>query len=541
VLRTGVDSCDNTTIRQTWGMTLLVHLPGIFDKHRRQNTTGHPGLIPEWKNVTDQFIASVKPHVASGCVLGVNMGDEICCGGVPYLDMSIVAARLKAGLPDALIYINECTNVQGWPSLNCSNGGGECTGGVPAGLDAISIDLYDRHNTDGHAEVFSVKVFYHHHMYPRLHPHQRVLFVPGVFALDPVHCAAKNGSCPLDKQAVQVVDKLDGFFDWAKNDSRVLGFNPWHFDNRSDEHSLGAVSMPSVMAKLKQIGHYIINGSTAEEESDRTSAAPSIYWTSTPTLVNETLLISGAGLDHAQVSLCSGHGEGGGDGKCVALSESDVSVWAHSIKLVLPTWCAPPCSVEIKAPGVQTVTVAANRPDVWWGASDWPLGPDSPIGPSVTPVLSAGGTLRVFGRALAWTEDGTCVSSAAQLGPVSTTTLTLTDAVGMATAAVPSTAASCYEATFELPVGMTGDLQAVLTTPWGASTPFRVTVTATPPAPAPVPPTVIDPVKDCGGDLALAMRRAALCVQHGAIVKLGELSCNRKNISRFTFIRALKG
>ena len=37
---------------------------------------------------------------------------------------------------------------------------------------------------------------------------------------------------------------------------------------------------------------------------------PSIYWASAPTLANETLLISGAGLDGARVTLCSGHGTG---------------------------------------------------------------------------------------------------------------------------------------------------------------------------------------------------------------------------------------
>ena len=147
----GVADCANVTITETWGMKLFVHLPGIFDKHRRQNTTGHPGLHPDWINVTDDFIASVKPHVASGCVLGVFMGDEVCCGGVPYLDMSVVAARLKAGLPDALIYVNECTELQSWPKLECRGAGAglRCTGGVPSGLDIISIDLYDRHNTNG--------------------------------------------------------------------------------------------------------------------------------------------------------------------------------------------------------------------------------------------------------------------------------------------------------------------------------------------------------------------------------------------------------
>jgi hypothetical protein len=252
--------------------------------------------------------------------------------------------------------------------------------------------------------------------------------------------------------------------------------------------------------------------------------APSIYWASAPTLVNETLLISGSGFDGAHISLCSGRGSS----NCSS-APGESKVWASSVKVVLPAWCAPPCSVVITAPGAPAITVVANRPDVWWAASGWPLGSDSPIGPSIAPVLSAGGTLRVFGRALAWAEDGTCVNSAAQPGAVRTTTLTLTDAAGTATAAIPSEAASCYEATFELPLlsGPTGELQAVLVTPWGSSPPFRVIVEPRAPAPAPVPPTLIDVLKDCGGDLALAMHKAAASTHGpGAIVILGEQQRN---------------
>ena len=31
----------------------------------------------------------------------------------------------------------------------------------------------------------------------------------------------------LDEQARNLVDKLDGYFKWAKSDERVAGFNPW--------------------------------------------------------------------------------------------------------------------------------------------------------------------------------------------------------------------------------------------------------------------------------------------------------------------------
>ena len=103
-------------------------------------------------------------------------------------------------------------------------------------------------------------------IFPKLAPHQGVLFVPGIFASDPLHCAAGNVSCPLDAQAEQIVLKLDGFFEWAKAEPRVAGFNPWHFANRSTpqlqgwwDQRLGAASMPSVVAKLKEIGHYIKN------------------------------------------------------------------------------------------------------------------------------------------------------------------------------------------------------------------------------------------------------------------------------------------
>ena len=47
---------------------------------------------------------------------------------------------------------------------------------------------------------------------------------------------------------------------------RDAGFNSWHFNNRSTaQHSLpydmrlGAVAMPTVVAKLREIGSFIVN------------------------------------------------------------------------------------------------------------------------------------------------------------------------------------------------------------------------------------------------------------------------------------------
>ena len=96
-----------------------------------------------------------------------------------------------------------------------------------ASMRCWTQDFYDEKNTDGAAEVAKNRKFYEEEIFPRLRPRQKALFVPGVFASSPSHCASENVSCPLASQAEQIVIKLDGFFQWAKNDSRVAGFNPW--------------------------------------------------------------------------------------------------------------------------------------------------------------------------------------------------------------------------------------------------------------------------------------------------------------------------
>eukprot|EP00658_Telonema_sp_P-2_P065628 TRINITY_DN54829_c0_g2_i2.p1 TRINITY_DN54829_c0_g2~~TRINITY_DN54829_c0_g2_i2.p1 ORF type:complete len:287 (+),score=76.83 TRINITY_DN54829_c0_g2_i2:65-925(+) len=189
------------------------HIPGmptlpstVFDRSKH-------GLYPGWAQTTDEFIATMLPLLANGTAMGVFLGDEICCSGVPLSNLTAVADRLRTGLgQSAVLYTNECSVMKDWPA-------------VPFALDYVSIDFYDGHNTDGAREVAQNKQFYTEVIYPKLAPHQGVLFVPGIFASDPAHCARGNVSCPLDSQAEQIVTKLDGFFEWAKNDTRVAGFN----------------------------------------------------------------------------------------------------------------------------------------------------------------------------------------------------------------------------------------------------------------------------------------------------------------------------
>jgi hypothetical protein len=288
----------------------------------------------------------------------------------------------------------------------------------------------------------------------------------------------------------------------------------------------------SVVVKSHAAVVYRLSHQASRTDYAINALPPSIYWTSTPTLANETLLISGAGLEDSKISLC----HGSSTEVCTELHPTDVTVWNHSIKFTLPAGCGVPCRVSISKTAAvgaaQTTTttsivnVSVNSPDVWWAKAvggagkSYPESTGSSLGPIINPVLCPGGTLRLFGRALAWSDNNQrCISSADPPGPVSTTKLTLTSENGKLIATVPAVSASCYESTFRIPEHvMSSVLEATVSTAWGTSLPFAITVSP-PPAPAP-PPTVIKVIEDCRGDLYEAMRKAAAS-KGGTVVELG--------------------
>lgn len=233
----------HNTYQSIQGMPILPAT--VFDR-------AHRSLYPDWEEETDKFVALISPGVSNGTFAGVFTGDEICCSGTPLSNLTSVANVLRKKLPaSAVIYTNECEEMQTWSE-------------IPEALNYVSIDFYDEHNTNGSAEVAKNKQFYNEYIFPKLKPHQGVLLVPGIFASDPVHCKASNVSCPLDLQSEQIVIKLKEMFEWAQSDSRIYGFNPWHYSNRSTpqlagayDQRLGAISMPTVADELRKIGQYI--------------------------------------------------------------------------------------------------------------------------------------------------------------------------------------------------------------------------------------------------------------------------------------------
>ena len=93
---------------------------------------------------------------------------------------------------------------------------------IPPALSIISVDTYAGFTpgSSGLDEVKQAKAMYDI-IFPKLHPHQQVMLVPGTFA------CSNLSYFPLDDQAKNNVEKLEGYFSWAKQEKRIAGFNPW--------------------------------------------------------------------------------------------------------------------------------------------------------------------------------------------------------------------------------------------------------------------------------------------------------------------------
>ena len=108
---------------------------------------------------------------------------------------------------------------------------------------------------------------------------------------------------------------------------------------------------------------------------------PSIYWLSSPTLGNETLVVAGAGLDGATATLCSSANCTG----AINLAHPAAVAWEQSVQLVLPANIQPPVFLRVTAKasagqgqgqgqgqGPPSATVAINAPELWWATSGRP-------------------------------------------------------------------------------------------------------------------------------------------------------------------------
>jgi hypothetical protein len=224
----------------------------------------YSGLDRNWRQNIAAIAATLRPAVAAGTVSAVFLGDELVCHGVPFANFSAVARTLRQELgPKVLLLANDCGHdytwskgPYGWPS-------------IPPELDLVSADLYNA--SDGDAEAHEIIIFYERYVIPKLRGSQQAVFVPGTFG-----CGPKFGTSFAEQQA-QVVAKLDVLFEYAKRNPKTGGFFGWKIlarpsfergncprcrpvaASKCDMNYDGAAEMPLVMAKLREIGSFIVN------------------------------------------------------------------------------------------------------------------------------------------------------------------------------------------------------------------------------------------------------------------------------------------
>ena len=210
---------------------------------------GPRNLDPNWHSNLLALTKALKPLVDSGKVGAVALGDELVDHGVSFENFSAVATVLREQLgPKVKLLANDaCTppGPAGWPT-------------IPPALDYISCDVYNV--TSGAGEAAEI-IKYYSRFLGKLHPHQQALFVPGTFSCSTGRGVTANHS----SQTAMVLQKLEMLSTYAATTPKIGGFYPWHLmdrmtmpDSKWCDYRLGAVSMPPVMAKLREIGSAIV-------------------------------------------------------------------------------------------------------------------------------------------------------------------------------------------------------------------------------------------------------------------------------------------
>eukprot|EP01084_Bolivina_argentea_P257446 433747_1 len=188
---------------------------------------------------------------------GYMLGDELTCShGIPFSNVTAVADQLRNEIGnEPVIYDNECNTcfVNGsnhqWPYM-------------PESLTFWSYDYYDWDNGTHEAEFIInhyEKNVFKYLQYTKYEYQQQVLLVSGTFGC--------NGTSDLNFRLQQIINDLNILFEWAKNQTLVAGFNPWHYLNHSTitnykksqcDFTYGASAMPAVVQKLTEIGQYML-------------------------------------------------------------------------------------------------------------------------------------------------------------------------------------------------------------------------------------------------------------------------------------------
>ena len=138
-----------------YAVTRPDHIPGTNDCAspiaRFGNSTGCVTLSPTWREMWAAVHATLSPHIASGAVIGVMLGDERMWDGVSMQNLTDLTDQMKHDWPESLLFINEAQDaiLCGFNRLNETLFPPEGPQCWPPALDWVGFDLYDQTVSNG--------------------------------------------------------------------------------------------------------------------------------------------------------------------------------------------------------------------------------------------------------------------------------------------------------------------------------------------------------------------------------------------------------
>ena len=250
-----------------------VHCHSPLD--RFGNSTGCVTLSATYEQEWAALHTTLKPHIASGAIVGIMLGDERMWDGISMANLTRLTRTIRASWPAAILFINEAQDLAlcGMNRLNeslfdDSGDGPQCW---PPDLDWIGFDLYDMTVADGGTAFSQLNVSrrgVEDYVYPRFASHHRIVPTTLGFGYNSNGCNASNCSsfvypapprpscncnATYDKYCA---DNAFAFEAWGRQDPWVAAVLPFFW--YSEHGSVGLEGMPLCKAAWTTIGKRIL-------------------------------------------------------------------------------------------------------------------------------------------------------------------------------------------------------------------------------------------------------------------------------------------
>lgn len=208
----------------------------------------------DWDTQTLAMLELARPHLLSGALLGVFLGDELTPQGLPFADLVKWIALVRGVL---LRVEEEAGDGRNLTLYYCSSTFSSTWPQIPHNLTLFSLDDY--HPAWMYPDLW-VRPAYERFVFPKLGPDTKLIVTPPTFGSDR-DCTAGPPSVWCTNQTydqwVQLnLGNLSYYTAWAAEDQRIIGFDPWRlvgaFDNSS--YRLGLLDMPEVLSAYQKLG-----------------------------------------------------------------------------------------------------------------------------------------------------------------------------------------------------------------------------------------------------------------------------------------------